>query len=237
MIVDQADLPKLGLAIGGSATLNGKQVRIVAASPGLRALGGVNIVTSLATARRLDPEAAAIDKVAYYVASLRPGANPARVRDRIEAAWPGHRFTLWTQTEFAHDAATYWMFETGAGLGFMFFAFVVFVVGTVITSQTLVAAVASHVREYAMLNALGAGYPALRKVVLEQALWVGSFGILGGAAVSAGMLLLASGQSVPVSFDFTAAAACAALVMTIALLSGLMAVRALSHLEPANLLR
>jgi putative ABC transport system permease protein len=129
------------------------------------------------------------------------------------------------------------MFETGAGLGFVFFAFVVFIVGTVITSQTLVAAVASSVREYAMLNALGAGYPALRRVVLEQAMWVGGFGILGGALVSLVMLLLASGQSVPVAFDFTAASACAVLVMTIALVSGLMAVRALSHLEPANLLR
>jgi putative ABC transport system permease protein len=93
------------------------------------------------------------------------------------------------------------------------------------------------VREYAMLNALGAGYPALRRVVLEQAMWVGGFGILGGAAVSLVMLLLASGQSVPVAFDLAAASACAILVMTIALVSGLMAVRALSHLEPANLLR
>lgn len=237
VIVDQADLPKLGLDIGGVATLNGKRVRIVAASPGLRALGGVNIVTSLATARLLDSDAAALDKVAYYVARLKPGADAVRVRDRIAAAWPARRFTLWTREEFAHDAATYWMFETGAGLGFVFFTFVVFIVGTVITSQTLLAAVASHVREYAMLNALGAGHAALRKVVLEQALWVGSFGIVGGAAVSGGMLLLASGQSVPVAFDFTAGAACAVLVMAIALVSGLMAVRALSHLEPANLLR
>jgi len=237
VIVDQADLPKLGLAIGGVATLNGHQVRVAAACAGLRALGGVNIVTSLATARRLAADIAGNDKVAYYVAKLRDGADAQRVRDRIEQAWPARRFTIWTKAEFAHDAATYWMFETGAGLGFVFFAFVVFLVGTVITSQTLVAAVASSVREYAMLNALGAGYPALRKVVLEQALWVGSFGILVGAAVSLLLLIMAGGQSVPIAFDATAAGACAILVMAIALLSGLMAVRALSHLEPANLLR
>jgi putative ABC transport system permease protein len=237
VIVDAADLDKLGIAVGGRAVLNGKQVRIVGATPGLRALGGVNIVASLATARRLDPDVANSDRVAYYVARLKSGADAAAVRDRIQAQWPERRFALWTQEEFAHDAATYWMFETGAGLGFVFFAIVVFVVGTVITSQTLVGAVASHVREYAMLNALGAGAGALRKVVLEQALWVGSFGILVGAAVSATMLLLAAGQSVPVSFDLGAALACAALVMTIALLSGVFAVRALSHLEPANLLR
>ena len=237
VIVDQADLPKLGLDVGGVATLNGHQVKIVAACAGLRALGGVNIVASLATARRLATDSASVDKVAYYVARLRAGADPERVRERIKQAWPARHFTIWTKAEFAHTAATYWMFETGAGLGFVFFAFVVFLVGTVITSQTLVAAVASSVREYAMLNALGAGYPALRKVVLEQALWVGSFGILVGAAVSLMLLLLAGGQSVPLAFDATAAGACAVLVMTIALLSGLMAVRALSHLEPATLLR
>src|SRR6202008_4520493 len=135
----------------------------------------------------------ALDKVAYYVARLKPGTDASVVRDRIVASWPTRRFTLWTKEEFAHDAATYWMFETGGGLGFVFFTFVVFIVGTVITSQTLLAAVASHVREYAMLNALGAGRAALRRVVLEQALWVGGIGTIVGAIVSALLLLLASG--------------------------------------------
>jgi putative ABC transport system permease protein len=237
VIVDAADLEKLGLGIGGTAMLNGHRVKIVAATPGLRALGGVNIVTSIATARHLNPDANETDKVAYYVAKLRPGANPETVRDRIEQAWPQRHFTVWTKAEFAHTAANYWMFETGAGLGFVFFTFIVFLVGTVITSQTLVAAVASHVREYAMLNALGAGHAALRRVVLEQALWVGGFGVIVGALGCALLFLLARGQSVPVAFDVTAGAGCAVLVMTIALVSGIMAVRTISHLEPANLLR
>ncbi len=237
VIVDAADLPKLGLKVGGAATLNGRRVKIVAASHGLRALGGVNIVTSLDTARRLNTDTEDRDKVAYYVVKLKPGANPGKVRDRIEKAWPGSRFTLWTKAEFAHTAATYWMFETGAGLGFVFFTFVVFLVGTVITSQTLVAAVASHVREYAMLNALGAGKGALRRVVLEQALWVGGIGVVLGGVVTALLMWLAKSQSVPVTFDAVAGTGCVILVLTIALLSGVMAVRTLSHLEPANLLR
>ena len=49
--------------------------------------------------------------------------------------------------------------------------------------------------------------------------------------------LLAIGQSVPIAFDITAGIGCAILVMTIALVSGVMAVRTISHLEPANLLR
>ncbi|MBU6199351.1 MAG: FtsX-like permease family protein [Xanthomonadaceae bacterium] len=237
VIVDAADLSKLGLPIGGSATLNGHRVRIVAACNGLRALGGVNIVSSIATARRLNTDSGNPDRVAYYVAKLRPGAKPEVVRDRIEKAWPQRHFTVWTGAEFAHTAATYWMFETGAGLGFVFFTFIVFLVGTVITSQTLMAAVASHVREYAMLNALGAGHGALRRVVLEQALIVGGFGIVAGAVVCAALIALAHSQNVPVAFDASAALGCGALVLAIALVSGAMAVRTIAHLEPANLLR
>ncbi len=236
VIVDEADLSKLGLDIGGTATLNGRRVHIAAAANGLRALGGVNIVTSIATARSLvDP--AERDHIAYYIARLAPGADAETVRARLAQVGAGHRFAVWTHDEFAYNAATYWMFETGAGLGFIFLACVVFLVGVVITSQTLFAAVASSVREYAMLNALGAGVSALRRVILEQAFWVGAIGIVVGSLVSLALAGLAHGQDVPIMFNYLAAIACALLVMAIALISGLLAVGAINHLEPANLLR
>ena len=237
VIVDEADLPKLGLGVGGLAALNGHHVKIVGAAVGLRALGGVNIVTSISTARRLNNDAADPERVAYYVAKLRDGENPETVRDRLLAGATAKHFTVWTKAQLAHDAATYWMFETGAGLGFVFLGFVVLLVGTVITSQTLMAAVAGSVREYAMLNALGAGFSALRKVVLEQALWVGGVGVLVGLAVSYLLLAIARSQRVPVEFDALMASACGILVMSIALISGVFAVRTLRHADPATLLR
>ena len=237
IIVDAADLPKLGLGVGGTATINGHVVKIVAAASGLRALGGVNIVTSIATARALINDPPDRDRVAYYIARLTPGADPGAVRDRLKRVGANHGFMVWTREDFARNAATYWMFETGAGLGFVFLAIVVFVVGVVITSQTLFAAVASSVREYAMLNALGAGVPALRRVVLEQAFWVGLVGILIGAIVSLSLNVIGNGQDVPIALDALTGAACATLVMALALISGLLAVGAINELEPANLLR
>ncbi|MGO4779665.1 ABC transporter permease, partial [Lysobacter sp. 2RAB21] len=53
VIVDRSELDKLGATVGSSAFVNGHRVRVVGASSGLRALGGVNIVASLDTARRL----------------------------------------------------------------------------------------------------------------------------------------------------------------------------------------
>lgn len=236
VIVDAADLPKLGVQVGAQALINGQLVRIVGVGHGLRALGGVNVIASLDTARMLDNDTGG-SEVAYYVAQLKPGADPGAVAARLNAAAPRHSYAAWTSADFARRAVLYWMFETGAGLGVMFLAAVVFAVGAVITSQTLMAAVAGSVREYATLHALGVGFGSLRAVVLEQAAWIGLFGLIVGGAFSAILIAAARGQDVPVQLGVGTSLVCAALVMAIALVSGLASLRALRRADPALLLR
>lgn len=236
VVIDRADLAKLGLKVGAQAVVNGQRVRIVGVGTGLRALGGVNIVTSLATARRLETDNASGD-VAYYVVKLRDPKKADAVRARLESGGGTKRYEIWTQPAFARRAVTYWMFETGAGLGVIFLAVVVFLVGAVITSQTLMGAVAGSIREYATLHALGVGFNALRRVVLAQSAWVGAFGVLVGGVVTALVVWFAARRDVPVQLDPLTIALCAIVVMGIALVSGLMAVRALRHADPAMLLR
>lgn len=236
VIVDRADLPKLGLGVGGQAVVNGHRVRIVGTANGLRALGGVNIVASLATARRLDDDHGGAE-VAYYVVKLRDPADAEAVRERLMAQGAARRFEVWTREAFARRAVTYWMFETGAGLGVVFLALIVFAVGAIITSQTLMGAIAGSIREYATLHALGVGFSDLRRVVVQQAGWVGAIGLAVGGVVTVAVVALARRRDVPVQLDLVTVGACAALVMGIALVSGLMAVRALRHADPALLLR
>jgi putative ABC transport system permease protein len=233
VIVDRADLPKLGVPIGGRALINGHLVRIVGVASGIRALGGVNVVASLDTARALDDETGS--EVAYYVATLKPGANAVQVAARINADARG--YAVWTASSFARRAVLYWMFQTGAGLGVVFLAVVVFIVGAIITSQTLMGAIAGSVREYATLHALGVSPGSLRRVVLEQAAWIGVCGLVAGVALSFGLIALAKTQDVPVQLNVPAWLLCAALVMGIALVSGIAAVRALRRADPALLLR
>jgi len=234
VIVDRADLPKLGVPIGGQALINGDLVRIVGVASGIRALGGVNVVASLDTARALDNDTGGTE-VAYYVARLKPGANAAAVAARIDAH--AHGYAAWTASSFARRAVLYWMFQTGAGLGVIFLALVVFIVGAIITSQTLMGAIAGSVREYATLHALGVSLGSLRRVVLEQAAWIGVCGLIAGVLLSLGLIGLARLQDVPVELNLPAWVACAALVMGIALVSGAAAVRALRNADPALLLR
>ena len=235
VIVDRADLPKLGVPVGGQALVNGELVRIVGTTNGIRALGGVNVVASLATALRLSAAGGDGNEVAYYVARLEPGVDPATVVARINARARG--YTAWTASDFARRAVFYWMFQTGAGLGVIFLAIVVFIVGAIITSQTLMGAIAGSVREYATLQALGVSLGSLRRVVLKQAAWIGVCGLIAGIVLSLGLIGLAKLQDVPVQLNLAAWVLCAVLVMGIALVSGIAAVRVLRSADPALLLR
>ncbi|WP_329741030.1 ABC transporter permease [Dyella sp. A6] len=237
IIVDEADLGTLGIRLGETARINGQRVHVVGISHGLRALGGVNVVTSLDTARKLDDDPEDLHRMTFYLAKLRDPAQASAVAKRLRGSASFGPYTVWTARDFARRSQLYWILDTGAGVGVLFLAGIVFLVGAVITSQTLIAAVIGSIQQYATLNALGVGVWPLRRVVMEQAFWVGLIGLAG--SVLLGGILLALGQSnnVPVSLDPLTALACLALGMGLAIVSGLAAMRSLNRADPASLLR
>ena len=237
VIVDKADLDSLGVGIGDSAIINGQRVHVVGVTSGLRALGGVNVVSSLDTARILDTAPEDAWMMTYFVAKLRDPSQAVTVANRLNGSTSFGPYSVWTAKDFARQSQMYWMLDTGAGAGVLFLAGIVFLVGAVITSQTLIAAVIGSVREYATLNALGVGVGALRKVVMEQAFWVGAIGLLGSVVLGSLVLWLARSRSVPVQLDPLTAAVCLALGMGLAIVSGLAAMRSLRRADPASLLR
>lgn len=237
VVVDRADLGKLRARVGSMASINGHQVRIIGVSSDLRALGGVNVLASLDTAGSLnaDPEDAL--RPTYLVAKLAAPRRAAEVASRLRHHGGFGPYQVWTAREFAHRSVRFWLFDTGAGAGVLFMAAIVFLVGAVITSQTLVAAVVGSVREYATLNALGVGVRALRWVVLEQAFWVGALGLVSAGVFGGLLLALARNQDVPVVLNVPISMICAALIMALATVSGLAAMRSLRRADPATLLR
>lgn len=144
---------------------------------------------------------------------------------------------FWTAPEFASRSQQYWLFDTGAGIAVLFMAVIVCFVGAVITNQSFASVVAGSVREYATLNALGAGRYALARVVFEQALLIGGVGMLLAAAFSTVVLLIAQTQRVPVQLTPMVILGCVALVAVMAMLSSIMAVRSVVRSDPSLLLR
>ena len=237
IVVDQADLGKLGVAVGDRPRINGRTVQVVGTVSGLRTLGGVNLLSSLETAGLLQPGGQAEERMTYFVVQLRDPALLPAAQARLSALGREHGFEVWPSQVFAQRASDYWLFDTGAGLGVLFLAVVVSLVGAVITSQTLMGAVAGSAAEYAALQALGIGVRALRGVVLEQAAWIGSAGLVLGGLGAAAALWLARRYHVPVALEGWAVVACAVAVLGISMVSGWAAVRALRSANPASLLR
>lgn len=237
VLVDSADRGKLGVSIGSPAEINGKKVRVVGFTEGLRGVGNINVISSLTTARQLDPDLNHGDDVAYYLVKLKPGADPAAVQAALSPKGPTARYQAWTARDFADRTTNYWLFESGMGTAFGLSSLIAALVAVVITSQTLMAAVAASIREFATLRALGASNSHLRSVVLQQALWVGIVGLAIAGIISALILWIAKLVYIPVALSLPITATCGALVLAVAILSGFVALSQLSKADPAALLR
>lgn len=236
VVVDRSDLSQLATQPGAWAWVNGQRVHVIAAVEGLRALGGVNVLASLETARSLGATPADMGAT-YFVARLKDPAQAADAKARLGADPAFGPFEVWTADEFAWRSQLYWMLDTGAGVAVLFMAVIVCLVGAIITSQSLTAVVAGSSREYATLQALGASRASLGRVIVEQACWIGGLGLVLAVCASSVLLWIAAGHDVPVAMNLPAAVTCAVLVATVALLSGFAALRGLLRANPAELLR
>ncbi|MQT14847.1 ABC transporter permease [Segnochrobactrum spirostomi] len=237
VLVDESDLDKLVTDVGQKAEINGHLVRVVGATRNLRAMGGVNVVASLSTVRMLDPTLAASDSVTYYLAKTVEPRYIAAVHEDLAAISRSNRFEVWTASDLASRSVRYWLLESGAGIGFVFATIIAMLVGTLITSQTLMGAVAASITQYATLRALGVSSPALRRIVIEQSGWVAAAGLTIGLVCSLLTAVLAKLNKIPFELRASMMVFSAAVVLSVALVAGLLALRRLRHADPAALLR
>jgi len=106
-----------------------------------------------------------------------------------------------------------------------------------VTSQTLYAAVAAQLREYAVLRALGIPRWRMAMTVLAQSFWVGLIGVCLALPAAFALKALAEFWGLRVDLPLELLGAAIGITMGMAMLSGLAALRSLRLVEPAMLLR
>lgn len=238
VIVDRAEIDKLGVADGALAEVNGHRVRVVGVSQGLRAIGATFVFASKQTVRAIsEPPLAGVDSVTFVLAALRSGADPRRVRDDLQRLLRPSAYRVWTADEFSTGTQSYWLNESGVGAGFLFSSLLGLIIGVVITSQTLRAAILASLREYATFRAIGVPSRRLGYVVLEQSLWIGFAGSGLSLALTLVAVLVAHALFIPLKLTAWSVLAAVAIGVATAAASGLLALRELYKLEPAVLLR
>jgi putative ABC transport system permease protein len=237
VVVDIADALKLSTQKGGIAEVNRHSVRIVGYIDGLRGLGGVNVVASLETARNLDHSLPGDSGATYFLYDLKPGTNGPAIQARLNSSANIRRFEVWSAEELASMTTMYMLLDSGAGIAFIFATLIAVMIGAVITSQTLMSAVAGTVPQYATLRALGVPFDRLRFIVIEQAGWVGLFGFVISLFLSVAIALMAAVYRVPFELRFSIIASASTVVLLVAAVACLLAIHRLRDTDPAMLLR
>jgi putative ABC transport system permease protein len=239
VVIDESEFERLGIhAVGDIGEINTHRARVVGLVHGLKSIAGPYLFCSLDTARHLLSHGMGETEYATYIlAKCKKPADASVVVERLRSDPSMTKMSIFTASEFSLKSRLHWLFKTKAGIALGYAALLGLLVGAVVTSQTLYAATAASMREYAVLQALGIPRWRMSMAVLSQSFWVGIIGV-GVAlptvfALAWGATLV--GARVILAPELLAGAGAVTLVM--AMLAGLAALRSLRLVEPAILLR
>jgi putative ABC transport system permease protein len=233
IVVDEGELGRLGIrGVGDMAEIGKHRVRVVGLVHGVRSLSGPYVFCSIPTARALLQ--VTNKETTYILARCHDRADAPAVVERLRA-YP--TMSAFTSLDFSRRSQVHWLADTKAGVALGCSAFLGLLVGAVVTSQTLYAATAAARKEYAVLRALGVPRWRMAGLVMAQAAWVGIAGLGLAGPLVFGLYEAASAWSVPVQLPIALLSAAAVLTMTVAMLSGVVALSSLRWVEPAVLLR
>ena len=233
VVVDRGDLGRLGVrSEGEQAEVLSRRVRVVGFCEGYRSLGGPYVFCSIETARLILNQPKGTNS--YILASCE---SPAAAKEVAERLGRYRQMSAFTGEEFSLRSRLHWLMTTKAGLAVGFTAILGLVVGAVVTSQTLYAAVAASQREFATLRAMGIPTWRLRLTVLAQAFWVGFFGLCVAAPVTVLTSEVANLIGTQVQLHPAVVLVAATVTLVMAVLSGLAALKSFAKMDPAHNIR
>lgn len=233
VVIDEGEFSRLGIEkVGDTAEILGKRVRVVGTVTGLRGLAGPYLFCSYDTAQNiLHPPSG---QCTFILAKCHRKEDAAKVVERLRKHEKLYPFTT---EEFSRHSQLHWLFKTKAGIALGLAALLGLLVGAVVTSTTLHSATVASLKEYAVLRALGIPRWRMSLMVLAQSFWVGIAGIAVAFPPIFLVAYLGSTAGAKVMLPFWLLGGACVVTMTMAMVSGVYALRSLRHVEPVTLLR
>ena len=140
-----------------------------------------------------------------------------------------------TKADFIARERAYWNSATPIGYVFAFGAIMGLVVGAIIVYQILFADVSEHLNEYATLRAIGYPNRFVSGIVLQQAGILGVLGFIPGALAAQWLYQQAGAATrLPLYLTTDRAVTVFALTLGMCAFSGLLALRRVRRLDPAD---
>jgi putative ABC transport system permease protein len=235
VVVDESDREKLGFtAVGDSAEVVGHRARLVGTVNNVRSLAAPYLFCSVETARTLIPDTSQHQTV-YLLAKCKNPADAPAVAERLRRQYPD--MMALTKSDFSNQTRWHWLTATRSGVAVGGGALLGLIVGAVVTSQTLYAATAASLKEFATLRALGIPRARIAGAVMAQSAWIGGMGVAIALPASFAVAWLVDAVGARAILPWQLLVGSSVVTILMALLSGLAALRSLRLIEPAQLLR
>ncbi len=193
-----------------------------------------NVVMSEINFRRLQKDrlVSAVDLVAIKLVS---GADREAAVARLREVMPPDVIVL-TQPELVAHERAYWENATPIGFIFAFGSLMGLIVGMVIVYQILFSDIASHLKEYATLKAMGYSNFYLSRTVLSAALLLAVLGFVPGLVLSTFLYsVVGKNTFLPLVMSVPRAASVFAMIFAMCAIAGLLATRKLRDANPAEM--
>jgi putative ABC transport system permease protein len=165
---------------------------------------------------------------------LAEGVSPAIIRSNLRATLE-QDVEILTRPQFIERERQYWATTTPVGYVFGFGAIMGLIVGCVVVYQILYADVSEHLAEYATLKAIGYRNRDLSFMVLRQAGLLALLGYVPGMAITFPLYAItADATRLPMEMTFSRALAVLLLTVGMCAIAGLMALRQVRAVDPAE---
>lgn len=233
VVIDREDLDRLGVErIGDCTEVGGQRVRVVGLVHGFRGIAGAYLFCSLETARRLVrlPD----HRATYLLARCRRPADAKALAARLIAYTD---VSVFTREDLSWRSRMHWLVKTRAGIALGGAATLGLIVGAVVTGQTLYAATVVRLPQFAILWAMGIPRRRMARAVLVESCLIGAAGIAMALPVIFVLAQFADSLGAKVQLPLWLLAGTVAVTMTMAIGSGLAALRTLRRVEAGILLR
>jgi putative ABC transport system permease protein len=230
--VDRSYFDRLGVsAIGATAEIRGKKVRVAALTDGIRSFTTTPYVfVDVKNARTFTGTPP--DRASDLLVRLNANAARDKVIEAIRAEI-GDAEVL-TTAEFRDRSRSFWLFGTGAGAALFAGALLGAIVGTVIVAQTLYSSTKDHLSEFATLRAMGSSNAYIYHVIIYQALINAVVGFAIASAIGALVVELTAKSALPIVITPTLVAALSALTVVMCVISAIGAIFRIVRIDPAS---
>lgn len=248
-LVDVASRAKLGMPtrpeqlVGFPAQLSGHRVQLVGqfrlgvdfATDGNLLMTATNFALFFPHRAGYSSPLSVVDLAMVKLAPSASAEQVQKVKKTMRAVLP-EDVDIFTRAELIEREKKFWSTNAPVGYIFLVGVYMGFVVGVIICYQIIYTDIANHMREFATLKAMGYSNLYFCTLVLWQALYLSIMGFVPGCALSyACYRLLAQVTGLTMEMTLTLAVTVFGVTLLMCVVSGLLALRKLLAMDPAEL--